>query len=461
MKTLLTLVFCCLALFGKAENTDSLKRVALGSGPVESRAKAFLALSKLTIDRDSSLAMARQALAMAEKADLEKLNALCRKRVGDIFFDANNYAPALENLLVALRGFEELRDTPAITSTLNQVGNVYSRQDDYKNALQYYRQAAGLRKLSGEDERMGYFGIGKAHEFSKDLDSALFYYQRAYEYYQAIPSNPRTPFVLIHLGNVHLKKNNKLLAITYARMAGDYVKYAKDSSGISSIYTHIAEIFQQTGSRDSAIYYAQLAFQIGLRNNLDDAKHDPALLLADLFANDPAKAYYYYRIGKTIEDSMFSRENLTAIQNTTFNEKERVRLMNEKAQKEEETRKNNIQYAGIGLGLALFCLLFLLLSSSIIVNEKHVKFLGILILLMVFEFLNLVLHPYIGEVTHHSPVLMLLAMVAIAALLIPTHHHLEKWITQKMVKKNKKVRLQTARKIVERLEKENVNSSAY
>jgi hypothetical protein len=48
---------------------------------------------------------------------------------------------------------------------------------------------------------------------------------------------------------------------------------------------------------------------------------------------------------------------------------------------------------------------------------------------------------------------MLIVLVAIAALLIPLHHKMEKWITEKMVEKNKKIRLAAAKKTIEKLEK--------
>jgi amino acid transporter len=97
--------------------------------------------------------------------------------------------------------------------------------------------------------------------------------------------------------------------------------------------------------------------------------------------------------------------------------------------------------------------LFFLLSHSIIANQRVIKFLGVLALLIVFEFLNLLLHPYIGKLTHHSPVMMLGIMVCIAALLIPLHHKLEHWITDNMVEKNKKIRLAAAKKTIEQLER--------
>jgi hypothetical protein len=79
-------------------------------------------------------------------------------------------------------------------------------------------------------------------------------------------------------------------------------------------------------------------------------------------------------------------------------------------------------------------------------------FFGVIALLIVFEFLNLLLHPFLEKVTHHSPVLMLLALVCIAALLVPLHHKLEKWATTKLVEKNKQIRLASAKKTIEELE---------
>ena len=88
-----------------------------------------------------------------------------------------------------------------------------------------------------------------------------------------------------------------------------------------------------------------------------------------------------------------------------------------------------------------------------IVNERLISFFAILGLLVVFEFINLLIHPWLAHFTHDSPVLMLLALVIIASLLIPLHHKLEHWIKEKMIEKNKAIRLAVAKKTIEKLEK--------
>jgi hypothetical protein len=46
---------------------------------------------------------------------------------------------------------------------------------------------------------------------------------------------------------------------------------------------------------------------------------------------------------------------------------------------------------------------------------------------------------------------MLLALVCVAALLVPLHHKIEKWTTGKLVEKNKAIRLASTKKTIEKL----------
>ena len=52
----------------------------------------------------------------------------------------------------------------------------------------------------------------------------------------------------------------------------------------------------------------------------------------------------------------------------------------------------------------------------------------------------------------HTVLLMLLALVCIAALLVPLHHKVEKWATAILIEKNKQIRLAAAKKTIEQLE---------
>ena len=49
---------------------------------------------------------------------------------------------------------------------------------------------------------------------------------------------------------------------------------------------------------------------------------------------------------------------------------------------------------------------------------------------------------------------MLVIMVGIAALLVPLHHKIEKWVTVRMVEKNKRIRIAAAKRTIEQLSKQ-------
>jgi len=173
----------------------------------------------------------------------------------------------------------------------------------------------------------------------------------------------------------------------------------------------------------------------------------------DLFdkLNNTDSAYYYSKVESGLRELIFNQNNQNTIQALAF--KEQLRSIEDEAKKTEEAqqRKENIQYALIAIGIIVLLTLYLLLSRSFITNTKLIEFSGVVALLIVFEFLNLLLHPFLERVTHHSPVLMLLALVCIAALLVPLHHKVEHWATKKLVEKNKQIRLATAKKTIEQL----------
>jgi hypothetical protein len=158
-----------------------------------------------------------------------------------------------------------------------------------------------------------------------------------------------------------------------------------------------------------------------------------------------------------LNDSLNNRERIAEFENLMFKEVLHQQEKKEEMDRAQERRNYNIQLVILTLAILSIIMLFLLISRSIIVSHRLVAFLSIVVLLVLFEFINLVLHPILEKFTNDQPVLMLLAMVGIAALIVPIHHRLEKWTSNKLVEKNKAIRLANAKKVIEELEKESGN----
>ena len=78
----------------------------------------------------------------------------------------------------------------------------------------------------------------------------------------------------------------------------------------------------------------------------------------------------YFRLAMLTKDSLLNIEKVKSIQSLTFREEMRQQEIAAEKQKQEKERHENIQYAAIALGIVVLITLFLLLSQTILVNEK-------------------------------------------------------------------------------------------
>jgi len=222
------------------------------------------------------------------------------------------------------------------------------------------------------------------------------------------------------IGLAYLKKG-----IEYSLYYEDWIDYYEGNLGI-------ARIHQQLGRRDSSLTYAKRAYAGAERVDNRRGMLDAAELLTDLYrGTDKDSTLRYLERQAALKDSLFSEEKIRAVQSITYNENEYQKELAEQRAAAEQERQDNLKMFGITLFiLALF--LTLVLLSRIRTNTRFISFLGLVSLLLLFEFIALLLHPLIGRITHHNPVLMLLAMVAIATILVPAHHRLEHWVNHKL-----------------------------
>lgn len=213
--------------------------------------------------------------------------------------------------------------------------------------------------------------------------------------------------------------------------------------------------FLLTHQRKKEAHNAALRLMVmSMAENNDNMKLDGAGFLRQVYDSlqQYDSAYHYARMEAKLNKRIFSQENNNKVQSLAFTEQ--LRDMEEAAKRTEaaEQRRQNIQYALIALGIILLLTVYLLLSRRFITSARLIEFFGVVALLIVFEFLNLLLHPFLERVTNHSPLLMLIVLVAIAAILVPLHHRLEKWATNRLVAKNRQIRLALAKKTIADLE---------
>jgi tetratricopeptide (TPR) repeat protein len=328
---------------------------------------------------------------------------------------------------------------------------------NYEATVKYATMSLATGNHSHKSFKLLYAYLSEAYLGLGRLDSALHYIQKCNEYLIKSPDNKIVNTLFYALtGKVYERLGQLKLARSYYEQGIDPDANIRSryedayALGAYSIFLLKQKDFENakrygleglTTARKSQAKKPFLSIVENLRKTYD------ALGQQD-------SAYYFAKLELTYRDSLFNQEKLNAVQDMTINEDIRQKEESIKQAEAATEHQHNVQYTAIAIGLITFIVLVILFSRTIYFSAKFIEFFGVLGLLAVFEFINLFIHPYLEEITHHLPALMLLVLIALAALLVPLHHKLEKRMMQIMVEKNKKIRLAAAKKTVAMLERE-------
>ena len=446
-------------LFAQKTNVDSiLQKVAVEKNG-DNKFDLFISMIGTEINNnpewciETGLKILNQS--KSEKSNIERTVAY--SFLGQGYRLLGNPIKALDYHHKAIAAAEKTNNLSALAFAENQTAHIYRDREEYDKAAAIYLSSTSHAD-KGKNEKIKAWApsnLGAVYLATNNLDSSLMYSQRAYEIFvrlKIIDNN--SGYLFTNLGGVHSKLGNAQLAVSYFHTAINKNQSSSNIRYLNLLYNGLAEHYQRFNQTDSCIVYAKKAIAMVENSSLFYLSSKPAKLLADIYEKTNCDSTLKYaKVLKTANDSLTNSKTNQQILLMTFEEDLRQQEAAAEKIKEEQQRKQNIQYALLALGIITFVISFLLLSRKHITNTKLIQFLGVVALLLVFEFLNLLLHPFLERITHHSPVLMLLALVCIAALLVPLHHKLEKWATHKLVEKNKAIRLAVAKKTIEELEK--------
>ncbi len=466
MKKIILLLFVIVSIsYSNAQtgNRDSIKQLLQNDKEDTSR---VLHLADLSFEYseskpDTTMTLALEALSLANRIGFEKGVAVSLNRVGNAYHSLGNYPKAMEVFLQALRINEKINNADGKQKNLGNIGLIYAEQEDYRQALYYYFKAKTLAEQLNNQRSLSIacVNIAEAYYRLKIYDTAMQYAQQANDIAYKINYVRLVGSSLLRLGRIHFEKGQTSSALEHYRISIPYAIESKNDLRLSETFLDIAKVFEKMGKNDSVLFYANQSLIWAKEKGFIKQVRDAVRFLSFYYRNrgNSDSAFFFQDASIVANNSLFSQQKQRQLQTMAFDEQLRQQEITADELKAKEERNHNLQYAAIAVGLITFIILFLVLSRSIIVKKKFIEFFAILGLLALFEFINLFIHPYLANITNHSPVLMLIILIAIGALLIPLHHKLEKWITNIMIEKNKKIRLEAAKKTIATLEGEQSN----
>nr|HQU56531.1 hypothetical protein [Chitinophagaceae bacterium] len=449
--------------FAQVQQLDSLKNLLRQTTkPIEQfdLLRNILEISNTSQVQKVDSASCLRLLKIAQQLKNDSLKAISYNWIGSYFaFTNGDMNSALENFFKGIPLAEKAKDKRRISSLYFDISLGYFTLSNYEDAYKYIIK--GYENLPDKESHMYQYMLIQYQRnmaiyfFSTHQpDSALKYAQATIETNRAIKS-PLFELAGLSLnGGAYGQLGDNEMAEIYFKRS-DALAATTKLVGLQSSHLKMYIPFLLSEKKISTAKEKALELlQLGIQSKNNNVKMLAAGFMRQIYdtLHRADSAYYYSRIELATKDSLFSQENINKIQALAF--KEQLRNIEEEAKLAEaaQQRKQNIQFVLIALGIIIFVILFLALSRRHITNTKLIQFLGVVALLVVFEFFNLLLHPFLESITHHNPILMLLALVCIAALLVPLHHRLEIWAKHKLVEKNKAIRLAAAKKTIEKLE---------
>ncbi len=442
--------YCCLIFFviycstavAQSSKIDSLQRLLQTEKQDSNRVTLLWKLAEQYqfFKPDTTLQLAQKAFLLAQHIKYKEGESRSLAVMATGQYLLGNYSAALKNYMQKLQLEEKRSSSRNYASALNNIGLMYILLADYPNALGYLHRADSTVQIAGEEVKKELqnriqINLGETFYRMKKMDSANYYFSAVLKTVLNNQNNFYQGAALLGLGNVQSAEGNDSTAMDNYRRALFFLSDGTNNDMLCETALGLANVFQKTGQPDSALYYARLAFLTGRNDGFLSRELDAAGFLSHFYKNTKKydSAFNYMELTVALHDSLKGQAKTREAMIISSNEQLRQAELAEQKQREKETRLQQLQILAICIFIPTFFIITLAVSR-IRIHRNVVRFMGVVSLLLFFEFLILLLHPLIEQLMHHNKVLELLVLVVIGAGLVPLHHRLEKLVIAKLTK---------------------------
>lgn len=389
---------------------------------------------------DTSVQLAQQALLLAQRIKFTEGESRSLALLATSQYLLGNYPKALNNYMLKLKIEEKRRSPRNFASALNNIGLMYILLGEYSKALSYLYRADSTVEAAGgkakEDLKYSIIvNIGEAWYRMKMSDSASFYFKKSLALARQSGDNLSLGASMLGEANVLALQQHNAAALQYYHSSFNYLNDGQNKDILCEVALGMAKVYENINRKDSANFFGNMSFSMAKKDGFLSRQLDAAQFLSQHFKklNIYDSAFFYMEQSVDLKDSVKGQEKTKEAMIISSNEQLRQAELTEQKRRDKITRFQQLQLLVIAICIPLFFLMTLFISH-IRIHVRVIRFMGIISLLLLFEYLTLLLHPMVANFTHHIPVLELLIFVGMGAILIPLHHRLEHLLIAKLIK---------------------------
>ncbi len=433
------LFFAQVPVFAQKSKADSLERLLAVEKIDTNKVNLMWKIANVSsiYDPENALLLANKSLALAKSIKYKEGQSRALGILANTFVNIGNYTRALQFNLQRLQ-FEEKNINPLnLASVLMNIGVVYVYQEEYRKALQYYYKSDSVIQVNNIQEYKFHIALslGDLYDRLNIPDSAFGYFTKSINMAYGLNNGYFIGASMTGMGHTFLKQGKDSLSLVNYKSAINYLQVADDDDLLCEATLGLAKLYKKLNQIDSSVYYANTSLSIAEKGGFLPRHLDAAKFLTGLYKDTKNidSAFYYLNYVKILNDTINSKSNIRESQILSSNEQLRQMEIEENKRLARKERFQQLQLLFIGIFIPGFFLITLILSR-IRIHIRAIKILGILSLLLLFEYLTLLLHPFVAELTNHTPIYEMFIFVSIAAILIPGHHRIEHWLIHKLTR---------------------------
>jgi signal transduction histidine kinase len=302
--------------------------------------------------RDSTLYYAKRALELSRQINypVGELRALLAHSIHYLY--AGEMAKGLDTSYEALRIAEQHNLKSDQAFALIRIGNMFVASGDGRKAIHYFLRA---RRLTEDGSHPFFYAVtfyrsAAAYQNLSMPDSALSEALIAHEKATALNNLLILEPINSILGSLYAQRGDYEVALRYYR--NSVATGIKRGASPSYSYLNIANLYRSQDQHDSAVYYAQKAYDMAMQSPVLTTQLGSARMLSSLYeTEDPATAIRYLKLANTIRDSIYSSEKIRSLQSVAKAEEERqIEMMY--AEKEYQSQIRQLALA-VGMGVVV------------------------------------------------------------------------------------------------------------
>jgi CHAT domain-containing protein/Flp pilus assembly protein TadD len=248
----------------------------------------------------------QEASRLYQESDDRSAEAKTLNQVGVIYSRLGENKNALAYHLQALPLI--IDDDQGKATALHNIGAAYSELDEYQKALDYYNQALEMWSIiidkKGEaappvglkGKAVTLMGLGLVHSILGEHQKALVYLNQALPLYRITDDKPGEASALNNIGTVHYELRDDQEALSYYNQALPLYKIVGDKSGEATSLNNIGRIYADAGKKQQALKYYNQAIKlqrvVGDKNGEAATLYNIGLAYSELGDNQKALDYY-------------------------------------------------------------------------------------------------------------------------------------------------------------------------